>query len=398
MIDSNANIATIARPTFALYVVWHPSNPMGSEIADLLRRNFSGDRYRNVAGGGGLSVIYRMAASPDGAAPLPIMWDDAETTAIVVLADSALTGDPAWRDYVRDLARTARERGLPASLFPVAMDDDWMRLELEQQALRWETWNGTFAERSQRLVRDLTLEFCLILRHRLGSIRRPGSEAPSLANYLEKIQVFISHSKHDDDGMAISKSIRDWLQRNSRLSTFFDVDDMPAGMPFSDVLLHQVQNSVVVTLHTDSYSSREWCRREVIVAKRRRVPMVVVDCLRCGDERAMPYMGNVPVVRMSPDRSDRLGVVAGSLLAEVFRDYIWRCRVAPLDDDYPNALFTSRPPELISLAELVGSQTEDELQIVYPEPILGTDEAQLFLEIAPNVRVQTLTEWLEEVR
>ena len=124
--------------------------------------------------------------------------------------------------------------------------------------------------------------------------------------------------------------------------------------------------------------------------------MIVVDCLRDVDQRSIPYMDNVPVVRMGADQQDRIRTVIGCLLDEVFRTCLWRCRVEPFREAYSNVLFTARPPELISLATLPAHENEAGSAIVYPEPPLGTDEARLFSEIAPNVRTLTLTEWMEE--
>ena len=385
------------RPLFALYVVWHPSNASGAELADLLRRHFGYDRHRNVAGNPRVSVLYRSEIVPAGVVPLAIAWDEAETTAVVVLVDSALAGDEGWSNYVRELSRNAQTRGrLLARLFPVVMDSGGRDLQLEEQALRWDRWEGSDAEKGQRLVSELTYEFSRMLRHRLRLLHQPEATEEPLSGYLEKIQVFLSHTKRDDDGDAVARGIRNWLHENIALSSFFDVFDIPAGLSFREVLLHQVETSAVVAVHTDAYSSREWCRREVIEAKRRHVPMIVVDCLRDLDQRSIPYMGNVPVVRMSPDRQDRMDIVTGCLLDEIFRTYLWRCRVEPFRKAYPNVLFTARPPELLSLATLPLQQREVGSTVVYPEPLLGTDEVRLFSEIAPHVPVLTLTEWMEE--
>lgn len=74
---------------------------------------------------------------------------------------------------------------------------------------------------------------------------------------------------------------------------------------YRQVILQKVKVSAVVAVHTDSYSSREWCRREIIEAKRWNVPLVVANCIHDLDERSFPYLGNVPVVRMDPDAADR---------------------------------------------------------------------------------------------
>ena len=388
----NQAMETTTRPLFALYVVWHPSNASGGKIAEKLHSHFGPNRHRNIAGDTGLSVIYRSEIAPNSQVPLSINWDEAETTAVVVLVDSVIAGDTAWSNYIDELSHNTQARGLSARFFPVVLESGDHELQFGEQALRWDRWKESNVVKEQRLVSDLTYEFIRMLRHRLRGME--AAEA-SLADYLEKIQVFISHSKHDDEGEPIAQSIRNWLHKHSALSSFFDVYDIPAGLSFQEVLLHQVQTSVLVALHTDSYSSREWCRREVVEAKRHHVPIIVVDCLSDIDQRSIPYMGNVPIVRMGTDQ-DRIRTVIGYLLEEVFRTYLWRCRIEPFRETYSNVLFTARPPELISLATLPDRRSGTNSTIVYPEPLLGTDEARLFSEIAPNVRTLTLTEWMEE--
>ena len=328
---------TTTRPLFALYIVWHPLNVNGAKVADLLRRHFGRDRHRNIAGDPGLSVIYRCATGPGELVPLSVDWDDAENTAVVVLIDAVLARDREWSNYVGKLSQNAQARGLSAQLFPVVMEPGGRELPLEQQALRWDRWEESSADREQHLVSDLTHEFIRMLRYRL---RGPATAGAPLADYLERIRVFLSHSKHDDDGEPIARSIRDWLHEHSGLSSFFDVRDIPAGLSFREVLLHQIEASALIALHTDSYSSREWCRREVIETKRRHVPMIVVDCLSDIDQRSIPYMGNVPIVRMGANQQDRIPLVIGCLLDEVFRTYLWRCRVEPFRQTHSDVLFT----------------------------------------------------------
>lgn len=385
------------RPLFVLYVVWHPSNASGNKIANMLLKHFSPDRYRDVAGDSGLSVLFRNEAAPDKPVPLPIDWDEAEMSVAVVLVDSNLTGDRAWADYVQELSQNAQVGGQGFSrLFPVVMEGEDYKQLFEQQALRWDRWEGANAKRETRIVRDLTNEFNRMLRYRLDVLRHPETVKAPLKSHLEKLKLFISHSKHDKYGEAIALDIRDWLHKNTALDSFFDVRDIPVGLEAEEVLFSEIENSdFIVALHTDSYSSREWCRREVIEAKRHRVPMVVVDCLREVDQRSIPYMGNVPVIRMSPVGRGRIDLVAGRLLEEAFRTYLWRCRVERFASEHPDALFLAWPPELVSLAALQTSQIDNGSIIVYPEPVLGTDDARLFSEIAPKVRIQTLTEWLE---
>ncbi|MCY4226463.1 MAG: toll/interleukin-1 receptor domain-containing protein, partial [Gammaproteobacteria bacterium] len=113
--------------------------------------------------------------------------------------------------------------------------------------------------------------------YKLYQLQPIGSGEETLEHYLKKIKVFISHSKHDRDGETIGISIRDWIHSHSQLDSFFDIYDIPSGLSFDGILKHEIGAGVFLAILTDSYSSREWCRREVIEAKRRRVPMIVVN-------------------------------------------------------------------------------------------------------------------------
>ena len=388
-------IGTNSQPPFMLYVVWHPNYALGEKVAGLLHDHYGAHRYRNVAGGASARVIFRNAAAPGSQTPLPIDWDSTGTTAVVALIDHSLTNDPAWVQYVHDLAGEAADRGLNTRVFPVEMEAGALEIGLEEQALRWDQWAGTNEEREQRLLRDLTHEFNRMLRHHLVRLQHPDAKE-SLERYLKKVNVFLSHSKHDDYGERIAGEIRDWLHNNSALSSFLDIYDIPVGTPFSSVIDHSIQDGVIIVIYTDSYSSREWCRREVITAKRANTPMLVVDCLQTVDERAFPYLGNVPFIRMDTICMDRIDQVVGLLLDEVFKDFLWRCSVERLRKRYPQILFIARSPELMSLVNLPARADETDRYIVYPDPPLGQAEAQLFADIAHDVHVQSLRQWLAE--
>lgn len=385
-----------ARPFFVVYIIWHPDFEDGAALAEVLRKHFRRELYANVSGGTGLSVIFRSESAPGTRRPLPIDLGEAETTAIVVLSESFLADDPDWVAYIRELSEQTDAAGLAARLFPVAIER--AGLVVAEQALRWDQWTETLAggKLHLRLISEQTYEFCRMVRYYLEHLKRPGEESEALIRYLQKVQIFLSHSKHDDDGESIARRIREHLYVGHGLGSFFDVHDIPAGLRFHEVLLRQVAQSAVVAIHTDSYSSREWCRREIIEAKRRNVPLVVANCIGDQDERAFPYMGNVPIVRMDPQLADRIDVVVGRLLDEVLKDFLWRCRVELERGDGRVAVFVPRAPELILLAGLPPVAEMARPTIVYPDPPLSAEEERLFESVAPHVRLRSFTEWIAE--
>ena len=384
------------RPFLVVYVAWHPDFAVGAGIAEAIRGHFRRELYENVAGGTGLSVVFRSLPPPGGAVPLGIDLDEAHATAIVILADDVLAADPQWVAYARSLGERAEAAGLHVRTFPVSIGRAVLApLNMTEQALRWDQWEGDLQQRTKHLLSELTYEYCRMLRHFLEHLRRPDEDEAALEAYLRKVQIFLSHSKHGGAGERVARLVRDRLQAGHGLASFFDVHDIPAGLRFHKVLLLQVRVSAMVAIHTDTYSSREWCRKEVIEAKRHNVPLVVANCISDLDERGFPYMGNVPVVRLDPNGPDRIDVVIARLLDEVLKDFLWRCRIAlSAGATDPSVIFIPRPPELITLASLPSEVEVPAPIIVYPDPPLSAEEERLFAEIAPRVQLRSLTEWL----
>lgn len=391
-------MADSTRPFLVVYVVWHPAFIAGAEIAERVREHFRRQLYANVAGGAGLSVMYRSTPAPGEKIPLPIPLDEAETTAVVVIADPLLAGDADWVGYVQQIGAATEAAGLGSRLFPVSLDASVLgRLKVDEQALRWDLWPGNGATRGRRLLTELTYEFCRMLRHYLEHLKHPDEEEAALEKYLTNVRIFLSHSKHDPHGTAIALAIRDSLHAGHGLASFFDVHDIPGGLRFHKVILQQVRTSAVVAIHTDSYSSREWCRKEIIEAKRASVPLVVANSISDVDERGFPYMGNVPLVRLEPEHEERIDFVISRLIDEVLKDFLWRCQVQIAGTQDPNVIFLPRPPELISLASLPPVSEAPHPLVVYPDPPLSTEEERLFSTIAPHVQLRSRSEWLAGV-
>ena len=341
-----------------------------------------------------MPVLFRRVNEPGHDAPLSVDWDGADATAIVVLADGALARDSSWARYINELVGEAQARGLGSRVIPVVMEAGALDICQGIQALRWDRWTEG-GGREQRLLRGLTQEFIRMLRHSLEWQRPDATD--DLGNYMRNINVFLSYSTHDPHGACVAGAIRDWLHDHAAVSSFLAPRDIPVGMPFDTIISRSIRDSVMAVIYTDSYSSREWCRREVMEAKRRGAPMLVVDCLQEVDERSFPYLGNVPVVRMDPTNKDMISMVVGRLLDEVFKYYLWRRSVEILGGPSPQAVFMARPPELASLVALPGRADGGTHLVVYPDPPLGALELDLLSDMDSGLRLLSLTQWQAEV-
>ena len=381
-----------AAAPFVLHVVWHTGSADAPRVAEELRAHFGSDRYNRMAGSVGVTVLLREAGEPESAQPA-VDWAAGQVVAVVALLDRAFAADARLMSHLNGLAAQAERAGFANRLFPVALDESALA-NLGVQALRWHRWpaGDRHTGRTGRLIRELTHEFARMLRHWLANGQ--GRQDDELRRYRENIQVFLSHSKHDQQGEAAAKAIRDWLNDHSALDSFLDVDDMVAGVRFDAAIEDVIRHGVLVAIYTDSYSSREWCRREAILAKRHGVPMLVVDCLQAMDERAFPYLWNVPVIRMDAGQTNRAAAIASALLDEVFKHYLWQQQIAEHRQRPVRTVFTARLPEL-AIAAVAEGIADGEWAIVHPEPPFGEEEQQLFADLLPSVRIFTLNEWLK---
>lgn len=55
----------LAKPFLVVYIIWHPDFAGGAGLAEILRGHFRRELYQNVAGGTGLSVIFRSEPLPE---------------------------------------------------------------------------------------------------------------------------------------------------------------------------------------------------------------------------------------------------------------------------------------------------------------------------------------------
>ena len=111
-----------------------------------------------------------------------------------------------------------------------------------------------------------------------------NEDAPALT-------IFVSHTKLDlEQEPRVVKALLSHLTATQPEKTWFDSGDISAGSRFAKEIERGVTDAALLAVLTDSYSSRSWCRREVLLAKRFERPVVVVDALQNREVRSFPYV------------------------------------------------------------------------------------------------------------
>ncbi len=388
--------------SLSMCLVHHPGSHRATSLRSLVYKHYRRDPHKNLGEGGlGLEVEYRDV--PANPSPVPILVDfaRAQVTAIVAIFDEDLAGDATFADYALGLAASAAPLFPKATFLAVATDDKGMRLAQSGTSGAWQTLDARAWPEDQftrRLFTAIDDHFCRLLMAYLESIKAPGADATRLRRaFAKRAQVFLSHSKHDADkrGEKMALALRDALAAMSA-ETFFDAVDLPAGTPWEQAIDDAAGGHALVAILTDSYSSRTFCKKEVLSAKRAGVPIVVANCLEDYEARGFPYAGNAPVVQMVPDPDSRQHQLIGRLFDELLRNLIWKCHIAGVALER-GVKFQSRAPELVTLAYIELDRSEDggpsRTTIVYPGAPVGEEEEELFRVVAPHVKLSPFVAW-----
>lgn len=379
----------------------HPGSHLASGLRSRIYKHYRRDPHRNLGDGGlGLEIEYRSEPASPSPEPIPVDFGRSQATAVVALFDRELEGDARFRGYVDRVASAAMPLFPRAAFLAVAVDEEGHRLACASQSGKWQTLDArawSAEEFVRRLFTAMDQHLCRLLAAYLESRRVPdASEALLRRAFARKTQVFLSHSKHDQDkrGEVIARGLRSTLN-DMGMDAFFDATDLPSGVPWETALDDAASNHALVAILTDSYSSRTWCRKEVLAAKRAGMPILVANCIEDFEERSFPYAGNGPVVQMGSDPGMRQGQIIGRLFDELLRDFVWRCHT--IDPPPPGVIFRPRSPELVSLAylerEIAGDGSHNPVTVVYPGAPLGVEETDLFNAVAPHVRLAPFVNW-----
>ena len=221
--------------------------------------------------------------------------------------------------------------------------------------------------------------------------------AQSIAKFLEKsrLQVFISHTKHPATGEEIGLSAL--IERVRWIIVHAAKRFGCQGTSSRDKdLRDNAAKGALLSLRTDLYSSREWCQREVRIAKEAGLPFVTLDAQGAGDERGsflMDHGPRVPLARDGDSWSDadiRRGL--NRLVDECLKRALWRRQqrlAAATGLDI--AWWSPHAPEPTTLTHWIKSQNfakarkrgrPTALRALHPDPPLGPDEKAVLDDIA----------------
>lgn len=391
-------------PVLEVFVVWHPNDAGGRVAAEQLVSHFHGTSFSGLIGGA-IEIYARSdgwTGPGDAPRPIPFPGDpppngvaQAQLTVVVpvlgnAFAAAAEAGGP-WLAYAQRiaaarLAAPERVRVLPIRLDPTATAGTNLGLMFNPIQAIGQLAEGAFVDdEAGRRCRDL------------------AQGITQWASGNERLTVFISHTKKntsnsEEDVAELTARVRAMIA-NTRLAAFFDAQDLQPGEEWETRLRTQAATGALLALRTDLYASREWCQREMVIAKISGLPVVILDSLGIGEERGSYLLDHVPRIPVQRDAAgwNDAGILRclNLLVDESLKRALWRRQralavgIALLDVSW----WAPHAPELLTLVEWIERQRNagslpdptNPLRILHPDPPLGPEEVrvlQQFLALA----------------
>lgn len=379
-----------------LYIVWHPNFTHGNVIAEQIYSTFCRDFENPLSRGLGIPVYFRNQIYEDSQ-PLSINLSNAEKNAIVLLIDSNYFLDENFKNYTRNLASQIDNNN---RIYPISLFHKAYSIGCNLSNLQFTDATTFFGRKLDLSIKD-DLKCCInkIKTELLHDTSRlllnfhPAHEDKDEDRIGSPVKLFLSHAKKDGEVTTIN--FKQFIENNLKLDVFFDTVDIANGYDFAKQFEKEIKQSALVVFHTDEYSNREWCRREILIAKKHKSPIVVAHNLKKGEKRAFPYMGNMPTtVLVEEENEDFYRIVFLTLYQVLNNLYQFR-----LLSNYKNLInwgntevkILTSPPELFNFLDIkkYKEESENKLIILYPDPPLGTEEITILNELDDSVSFVT---------
>lgn len=229
-----------------VYALFHSENSEGQKIYSELYSLLCRDINNPFMDGLDIPVFY---ASGDGVIN-KMVESHSRKKVILVFVDIKMFCSESWRKYIDQIISNVDEntKVVVVKQYKYAFSMHKSLGEIQSIVVGEEDDEGSISlfENDNWNVFQTRL-FDFLIRFVSGKDANP-------------LSVFVSHSKRDkgNKGELSAKAVRDFLYSDTKLKSFFDVHDILDGYKFGNQIKGNIENSALLILFTDSYSSRNY--------------------------------------------------------------------------------------------------------------------------------------------
>ena len=277
----------------SIQFVWHPKdNTIVKPIVDYCKTKLSRDINKPFLHALDFP-IFCYTSTDSKELPSKINRMSKETILFVFISNSNVSSDE-WNDY---LCEQINEESV--FYIPIALNENGLNHGTIEgngiNALRYYDY-----ERKYKHTQKSLQFFFIAIAHEIYRWILSNDEDHT------QLQLFLSHTKNDKNGLELAKCIKSFIDSDTTLDTFFDTNDINVGNGFNEVIEKNIEKSTFIIFHSDNYSSRYWCQKEMIYAKNKHRPIISIDLIENWEDRSFPLMCNYPNIRYNDNILDIL--------------------------------------------------------------------------------------------
>lgn len=365
---SNA-LTNIITPPLAAYFIWHISDQnefdlVCSDFRSYLTRDIERPFSRE------LNIPTFFYNGSDSNTPRVPNFLAQRNVVFICLSRNTLLSE-IWRNYLNKLPIDEN-----TFIVPIALDKYGINHSIEKGTL-----NNINCIRAYYFEDEYKKYLSILhLSHELYRYGFNDHSSPEQKGSDTSVCLFLSHAKKGGIGEVYAEEIKKFID-TTNMKDFFDASEISVGYRFDEEIIKHINNSTLISITTDEYSSRYWCQREILEAKKNDRPIVAVNCLREYEDRIFPPAANVPCVHITPSQNppkiEILIILVAALietirfnfskrLLEYYKTQLW------IDE---NAEILARPPEIQKIVSLKQNfKGKQKLSVCYPEPPIYAEE------------------------
>lgn len=373
----------------SIYVLWHPDFKEGKEYAKSIYNTYSGENGNVTHAKYDIPVHYRTHShNKETFAKIP--FSESVKNALIVLVDEHMFNDSNWTIAINEVLKSkpANTRVFPVSFSDYAFSINEVYLSPIQfiKTAQKNPNTGNDIESNNKIIKYRLLESIakFLFNVKDDYDTNEYSDPP--------IKLFISHAKHDGEDLAIQ--FRNHIYSNTKLKAFFDANDIADGHQFEQEIKKHIDYSAFVIFNTDEYANREWCRKEVIIAKRYRCPIISVMDIKKGERRSFPYSGNFPTIIWNNNFEEIINLILSQVISDKYNELYLKSivKMYDLEKEY-SCLVLPKAPELFNYIDIENFKEEKEevksLIVLYPDPPIGIEELSLLNDVDKKIKFLT---------
>ena len=355
------------KKNLAVFVLYHSQYAQGKAVYSDIYKLLCRDANHPFEDGLDIPVYLRTGDDEQLRVIKPISLDNTDKVFILLLVDDKMYCSDVWHKYIGDVVKLQQKHAENVQILCVELS----KFSLD---IGYGLSDKQFMRLNSFSIRDNWQEFQIRLYDNLiRFIKR---------DELNKLRIFISHSKKDDNTIGLQRAFefRDYIRSKTKLDSFFDANDILDGQDFENQIKSNAagEKSLLVILNSNTYSEREWCQKEVLFAKKNKIPTIAVSLLDGVVKRSFPYISNIPYIRFNDNWGDVLALLLRTALDQNNQaKYLANLR-DELDEPVRNTF------QVLPFSPEAYSYVYDELasNVIYPEPPLSKDELDVLMKIA----------------